>query len=190
MKLIVGLGNPGRTYQNNRHNIGFICINYFAKKHGIDFDKKQGLARTGRGEVAGAEVILAKPQTYMNSSGESVAKLVQAYRLTPADLIVIYDDLDLPLGKLRIRCGGGSAGHKGVQSIIEHLGSAEFIRVRVGIGRPTQEQSGENGIIDYVLSDFTGEEKKTIAAIVPVVSEALAYLLGEGLVAAMNKFNG
>ena len=188
-KLIVGLGNPGRSYTHNRHNIGFICLNHFARTQGIKFDQKQGLARIGRGEVAGNKVMLARPQTYMNLSGQSVSRLIQKFNINPNDLLVIHDDLDLALAKIRIRQGGGSAGHKGIESIISYLKSQDFTRIRVGIGRPTKPILSEADIIDYVLSDFTAEEKQAIAQAIPRVSEAILCLLTEGLIAAMNRYN-
>jgi PTH1 family peptidyl-tRNA hydrolase len=193
MKLIVGLGNPGRAYANNRHNIGFMCLRHFAKAQGIRFDKKQGQARIGTGEVAGNKVILARPQTCMNQSGQSVSRLVKKFNINPNDLFIIHDDLDLPLGKIRIRQGGSSGGHKGIDSIIADLDSQDFIRLRIGIGRPTtiedDTQTAEAEIIGYVLSDFTPEEKRVISKVIPGVSEAIYCLLTEGLVAAMNKYN-
>ena len=191
MKLIVGLGNPGQGYAHNRHNAGFSCLNHFAKTHGIRFDKRQGKARIGTGEVAGNQVVVAKPQTYMNSSGESVSRLVQKFGINLNDLVVIHDDLDLPLGKIRIRQGSGSGGHKGIDSIISRLGNQDFIRLRVGIGRPAPPytQISEADIVDYVLSDFTPDEKQIMAQIMPKVSEAILCLLTEGLTAAMNKYN-
>ena len=191
MKLIAGLGNPGRGYANNRHNIGFMCLNYFAKTQGIRLDKKQGKARTGAGEVAGDKAILARPQTYMNLSGESVSRLVKKFDINLNDLVVIHDDLDLPLGKIRIRHGGGSGGHKGIDSIVSLLDSQDFSRLRIGIGRPTSgpAQISEADIISYVLSDFTPEEKQIIAQVIPRVSEAILCLLTEGLSSAMNKHN-
>jgi len=191
MRLIIGLGNPGLRYTRNRHNAGFMCINYFARQHGIPWDKKQGKARVGMGEVSGVKVMVARPQTYMNSSGESVSLLVKRYKVELNDLIIIHDDLDLPLGKIRIRHDGGSGGHKGMKSIVASLGSPDFIRLRVGIGRPTDAESNrsEAEIIDYVLSDFTPGEKRVISEIMPRVSDALTCLLSEGLTVAMNKFN-
>jgi len=193
MKLIVGLGNPGRGYANNRHNIGFMCLNYFAKAHSIRYDKKQGKARIGSGEVAGNKVVVARPQTYMNSSGQSVSRLVRKFNISLDNLLVIHDDLDLPLGKIRLRQGGGSAGHKGVESITAELGSQDFTHIRVGIGRPTAVEGSteinEADIVAYVLSDFTPEEKQTITQMIPRVSEAIFCLLTEGLTAAMNKYN-
>ena len=193
MKLITGLGNPGLYYAHNRHNIGFMCVRHLARTQGIKFDKKQGYARTGTGKIDGNSVVLARPQTYMNASGESVSRLVKRLKITPADLIVIHDDLDLSVGKIRIRLGSRSAGHKGINSIIEHLHSPDFYRIRVGIGRPeiqgVSTADKESEVIDYVLSDFTPEEKKIIDRIIPEVSRAIVCLLNEGLTAAMNRFN-
>ena len=192
MKLIIGLGNPGRTYANNRHNIGFICLNHFAKTQGIRFDKKQGLARIGIGEVAGNQVVLAKPQTYMNLSGQSVSQLIKRFNTNPDDLLIIHDDLDLPLGKIRIRHGGSSGGHKGIDSIISSLGSRDFSRLRIGVGRPAatdNAQISEADIVAYVLTDFTPEEKQAFIPVIPGISEAILCILTEGLTTAMNKYN-
>ena len=193
MKLIVGLGNPGRGYANNRHNIGSACLNHFARMQSIRFDKKQGKARIGLGEVAGSEVVVAKPQTYMNRSGQSVSLLVRKFDVSPDDLLVIHDDLDLALGKIRIRQGGSSGGHKGIESIISCLGSQNFIRIRVGIGRPIKNEGctefSEDEIINYVLSDFTPDEKQAITPVIPRVSEAILCLLTEGPVTTMNRYN-
>jgi len=193
MKLIVGLGNPGRAYANNRHNIGFMCLNHFARIQGIRFNKKQGKARTGTGEVAGCKIVVAKPQTYMNLSGESVSRLIKKFDIKLNDLVVIHDDLDLPLGRIRIRSGSSSGGHKGIDSIINVLESQDFLRLRVGIERPTKNEDttefSEYEIISYVLSDFTPDEKQAITMVIPKVSEAILCLLTEGLTAAMNKYN-
>ncbi len=190
MKLIVGLGNPGRTYANNRHNVGFICLNHFARTQGIKFDRKQGKARIGKGEVAGSKVVVAKPQTYMNLSGQSVGLLVKRFNIDLDNLIIIHDDLDLPVGKIRISSGSGSGGHKGVDSIITWLESQDFVHLRVGIGRPsTIEGTTEADIVDYVLGDFTPDEKQIIAQAIPRVSDILLCILIEGLTAAMNKYN-
>lgn len=193
MKLIVGLGNPGRDYTDNRHNIGFVCLNHFARTQGIPFDKKQGKARIGVGEVAGGKVVLARPQTYMNLSGESVSRLIKRFNINLDDLLVVHDDLDLPLGKIRIREGGGSGGHKGIESIISYLGSQDFLRLRVGIGRPTATEGAtefsDADTIAYVLSDFTSQERQIITTVIARVSEAIHCLLTQGLTAAMNKYN-
>ena len=192
MKLIVGLGNPGLQYARNRHNIGFMCVSHFARKHGITFDKKQGQARVGLGRVAGEEVVVARPQTFMNCSGLAVRPLLQRYRLSVADLIVIHDDLDLPLAKIRIRFDGSSAGHKGINSIVVETGSADFIRVRIGVGHPARDEGqgchGED-VVNHVLGDFTADEKPAIDETIARVSEALVVLIAEGLDATMNRFN-
>jgi PTH1 family peptidyl-tRNA hydrolase len=193
MKLIAGLGNPGFLYARNRHNVGFMCVSYLAKTQGIRFDKKQGQARTGTGHIDGQRVVLARPQTYMNASGESILALLRKLNISPADLIVIHDDLDLPTGKIRLRLGGGSGGHKGIDSIVARLGSRDFYRVRVGIGRPDIgediDTAREEAIIAYVLADFSPEEKKAIDKVLPEVNQAIVCLLTEGLAAAMNKYN-
>jgi PTH1 family peptidyl-tRNA hydrolase len=193
MKLIVGLGNPGLFYANNRHNIGLMCVKNIGREHRIRFNKKQGQARTGSGKIGGQEVTLARPQTYMNNSGEAVEPLLRRLKITPADMIVIHDDLDLPTGKIRIRFGGGSGGHKGIESIVAHINSRDFYRIRVGIGRPTGTESAtpdkEAAVIDYVLSAFTREEKKIIQKVIPDVELAVTCLITEGLEAAMNRFN-
>jgi len=189
MKLIIGLGNPGRAYANNRHNIGFTCLNQFAQTHAVKFDRKQGQARIGTGKVAGNEVVLAKPQTHMNLSGQSVSRLVKRFSVSLDELIVIHDDLDLPLAKIRLSRGSSSGGHKGINSIISHLGSQDFTRLRIGIGRPEKAEVSEDEIIAYVLSDFTAEQKQAIAQAIPRVTEAILCLLTEGLTVAMNKYN-
>ncbi len=193
MKLIVGLGNPGQGYAHSRHNLGFMCLNHFAQTHSLRFDKKQGQARIGSGEVGGSKVVVARPQTYMNHSGEAVSRLVRKFKVSLSDLLVIHDDLDLPLGKIRIRQGGSAAGHKGVESIIAVLGSRDFARIRVGIGRPISKigltEITEADIIAYVLSDFTSEEKQTVTQVMPTVSEAILCFLTEGLTVAMNRYN-
>ncbi len=189
MKLLIGLGNPGKEYLRHRHNIGFMVLDYLAKKHDLSFDKKQSKAKVAEGEINGHRVLLAKPQTYMNLSGLSVQGLVNKYRVPLPELIVVCDDLDLPLGKIRIRAAGGSAGHNGLKSIIAALGTQEFARLRIGIGRPVVE-AGKEPVIDYVLTGFNGNEKEAIEAAVARAAEALALAITEGLQAAMNKYNG
>ncbi|MFC1946812.1 aminoacyl-tRNA hydrolase [Chloroflexota bacterium] len=193
MKLIVGLGNPGRRYEKTRHNLGFICVNRLAREFNIKMNKSQGKARTGKGSIAGNEVLLARPQTYMNLSGESVKLLLNKTRTGTDDLIVIHDDLDLPVGKIRVRFGGGSGGHKGINSIFQETGSRDFCRVRIGIGRPSKFKDNveiqEDDVIDYVLSNFTRDEKKVIEKIIPLASEAVVSLITEGLTATMNEYN-
>lgn len=185
MNLIVGLGNPGKAYANNRHNIGFRCINKLAKLQGIPLAQRGCRAQFGIGHIAGTEVALAKPRTFMNLSGKSVKSLMQRFQTPLGNLLVIHDDLDLPLGKLRFYSGGGSGGHKGVESIITQVGSQDFPRIRVGIGRP----QGDEDAADYVLSDFSSEERAVIEGTIVRVAEAVLCLLREGIVAAMNKYN-
>jgi PTH1 family peptidyl-tRNA hydrolase len=187
--LIVGLGNPGDSYVRNRHNIGFTCINHLARSYNIRLNKKEGQARTGSGEVSGKQVILAKPQTFMNHSGQAVSHLVRKYQVTRNRLIVIHDDLDLPPGKIRIRHGGSSAGHRGIMSIADSLGGRDFTRIRVGIGRPEAAEDKDAEVVDYVLSNLTPDEEKTVAEVLPRVSEIVKSLLTEGLETTMNRFN-
>ena len=191
MKLIVGLGNPGRTYAHNRHNIGFRCLNYFARLHSIRFDHRQCRAKVGLAAVRGEKLLLAKPGTFMNLNGQSVACLVHKHDIPLSDLLVIYDDLDLPLGKIRLRQTGSSGGHKGMNSIISALESEDFPRIRVGIGRPQAEEQSmsEDAIVSYVLSDFSPQEEAIIKSVIATVSEAIDYFLSQGIEAAMGKFN-
>jgi len=187
--LIIGLGNPGENHARNRHNIGFMCIEHLARSSGIRLNRKEGQARTGSGEVAGNQVVLARPQTFMNRSGLAVSHLVRKYQLARDRLIVIHDDLDLPSGKIRIRQGGSSAGHRGVMSINDSLGGRDFIRIRVGIGRPEPNEDKNAEVVDYVLGDLTPEEEKTFEEVIPRVNDAVKSLLTEGLDATMKRFN-
>ena len=191
MKLIVGLGNPGKIYAHNRHNVGFRCLNYFARLHSIRFDHRQCRARVSLTEVRGEELLLAKPRTFVNLSGDPVACLVHKHDIPLSNLLVIYDDLDLPLGKIRLRQSGGSGGHKGMNSIISALGSEDFPRIRVGIGRPQAEAQSisEDTIVRYVLSNFSPQEEATIKPVIAQVSEAIDCFLTQGIEAAMGKFN-
>ena len=193
MKLIVGLGNPGRGYANSLHNLGFMCVNHFARTNHIWFDKRRAQARIGSGEVAGSKVVVARPHTFMNESGQAVSQLVKKFNVSLDNLLVIHDDLDLSLGEIRIRPGGGSAGHNGVESIITELGSQDFPRIRVGIGRPIvpagSAEITDADIVTYLLSDLPPGVKRTITHVIPSVSEAILCLLSEGVTAAMNKYN-
>jgi len=191
MKLIVGLGNPGRTYARDRHNIGFRCLNYFASLHYIRFDRRQCQARIGMGKVGGNKLLLAKPGTFVNLSGKAVACLVRKHNIPLDNLLIVYDDLDLPVGKIRLRSSGGSGGHKGIKSIISALGTEDFHRVRIGIGRPQVEEQSNNEdiIVSYVLGDFSPQEEKVIEAAIVTVAEAIDCLLRQGIEVAMSKFN-
>ena len=193
MKLIVGLGNPGKAYAHNRHNIGFRCINHLARLHSISIKGHQCQSQVGTGKIASVEVLLAKPKTFVNLSGEAVGRLMRKYSIPVNNLIVIYDDLDLPLGKLRLRPSGSAGGHKGINSIISALGSEDFPRIKVGIGHPTTEDGAvitdEDVIVGHVLSDFTPQEEAAIKPAIATAAEAIHCILTEGIVAAMNKFN-
>lgn len=185
MYLIVGLGNPGNTYNKNRHNVGFKCLDYIAGKNIIDFEKKSMNALWGKGFIASKEVILSKPQTFMNLSGRSVVEMVRFYKINPKEeLLVICDDLDLPLGRLRFRPQGSSGGQNGLKNIIELLGTPEFSRLRVGIGRPSRGLAR-----DHVLNNFGPEEVPVIEEIYSKVNSGVTTWLTEGITKAMNQFN-
>lgn len=184
-KVIVGLGNPGREYAKHRHNIGFQVVEALAGAHGLTFDKLQHKARVASGRIAGHQVVLAKPLTYMNESGQSVSPLVHWYK-TPLDqVLVVYDDLDVPLGVLRLRPGGGSGGHRGMRSIIQQLGSQDFPRLRIGIGRPPAGWDPA----DYVLSPFAEDELPVVVEVRERAVAAIECWLHEGIEAAMTQFN-
>jgi len=185
MKIIVGLGNPGRKYERTRHNAGFMAVDELARDLRSELAQEKHNALLGRARIGSEETILAKPQTYMNESGRAVAAIVRATYARPVDLIVIHDELDLPLGSLRVKTGGGHGGHNGLRSIIEHLGSSDFIRVRIGIDRPAAGMAA----VDYVLSPFPAEEKKSLSDAMTRVVEAVKTIVLEGPARAMNMFN-
>jgi PTH1 family peptidyl-tRNA hydrolase len=192
MKLIIGLGNPGRGYAHNRHNIGFHCIDYIARAHDISVKKSRCESKVGAGDIGGIHVLLAKPKTYVNISGEAVSQLMRKYKAPVEDIIVIHDDLDLPLGMVRIRRTGGSGGHNGLKSIISCIGSKDFSRIRIGIGRPAEGSDFvdiNDPIVDHVLNDFSPEEEKTILPAIVKVEEAVECILTDGITEAMNRFN-
>ncbi|MBM3148471.1 MAG: aminoacyl-tRNA hydrolase [Chloroflexi bacterium] len=193
VKLIVGLGNPGKEYAFNRHNVGFRCVNHLARRHSIIMSIYRCQSQVGTGKIMGVECVLAKPRTFVNRSGLAVSQLMFRHKAEVGDLIVIYDDLDLPLGKMRIRESGSSGGHKGMNSIIAAIGSEDFCRIKVGIGRPTTENgtplTDEDAIINHVLSDFTTYEEQVIRPVVHQAAEAIESILTEGVITAMNKFN-
>lgn len=184
--LIVGLGNPGREYRNTRHNIGFLAIDALAKSLNVTVGKVQSKALVGQGKIGSNKVILVKPQTYMNLSGQAVSGLLNFYKISAEHLIVIHDDIDLPFGTIRIRPGGGSAGQRGVKSIIEKVGSQEFARMRLGVGRPP----GQMEAAAYVLQPFTKEDEEFLVNFLAKAAEAANEFVNNGLNAAMNKYNG
>jgi len=185
MKIVVGLGNPGRKYERTRHNAGFMAIDELARSVRIELNLEKCHALLGRGALGPEKIALAKPQTFMNDSGRSVAALLKdAYASVP-DLIVLHDELDLVAGVVRVKIGGGHGGHNGLRSIIEYLGSADFVRVRIGIGRPDQGMDSA----DYVLSPFFPEEREAALAAVVNAAEAVKAIVAQGVTKAMNQFN-
>lgn len=186
MKLIVGLGNPGRDYLKTRHNVGFMVIDRLAEVLGVTVGEKKFKALIGQGQINGEKVILVKPQTYMNLSGEATGALLRWFKLTAADLLVIYDDLDLDCGRLRLRPGGSAGGHRGMQSIILTIGTDDFPRLRIGIGRP-QVQNYET--VDYVLGHFAAEERLVMQEALGLAADAAICAVREGIARAMNLFN-
>ena len=184
MKLIVGLGNPGADYERTRHNVGWMVIDAFAKKFRIDVERHEKNALTGTGRVAGGSVAVAKPLTYMNLSGDAVRLLVNAYLESTDDLIIVYDDIDLPLGKLRIRPSGSSGTHNGMRSIVQSLASERFPRLRIGIG------AADGGRLrDYVLDEFAADEQTVVDRAIERAVDALVLFVRGDLKRAMNEFN-
>ncbi len=183
--LIIGLGNPGRQYQENRHNIGFRVVDRLAQRLELSFSRVMFRALTTDVRYKGCRIILAKPQTYMNESGQSVGSLVRFYKVPLEQLLVIFDDVDLPFDTLRMRPKGGSAGQKGMASVIERLGTQDFPRLRVGVGRPP----GRMLAAAYVLQDFDRDEKEILPEILDRAAEASLLFITDGIDSAMNKFN-
>lgn len=183
--LIVGLGNPGRAHLYNRHNIGFMALDRLAARHGIELKRVQNKAIVGHGRVAGRPVILAKPQTFMNLSGEAVGPLANFYKIAPANILVAYDELDIPFGVLRLREKGGAGGHNGMRSIIQHLGQ-EFPRLRLGIGRPP----GRMDAAGFVLQDFGRDELPLVSEMLDTAVEAVESFVTGGIDLTMSRFNG
>ena len=186
MKLVVGLGNPGKKYERTRHNIGFLIIDHIASQNEIKVSTSRCNALVGEWSSRGDKIVFAKPQTYMNRSGESVKALMRWFHATPDDVVVVYDDLDLPFGRIRIRAKGSAGGHRGVASIMESLAGAPFCRVRVGIGRPPTGMDPA----DYVLEPFSAQEIAELDDVVSRAVQALMCLLQEGNQRAMAQFNG
>jgi PTH1 family peptidyl-tRNA hydrolase len=186
VKLIVGLGNPGREYHWTRHNLGFLLLDELAREHRISLERRGLKSVYGRGRIARGEVILAKPQTYMNLSGEAVQRLLHFFKIPPLELIVLHDDLDLPWGKIRIRIGGSSGGHRGILSIHETIGSEAFIRVKIGIGRPSTPGRDP---ADYVLDPLPEQEKEALKTVLNRGGEAVETILARGPQEAMNRFH-
>lgn len=183
--MIVGLGNPGDKYKDTRHNAGFLVIEKLAAYHSIKIKEESRLYSSGKGKISGEDVMLAMPVTYMNRSGDGVRELMRYYKLLPSDLILVYDDLDLGAGEIRIKTQGGSGGHNGCASVIAVIGTEDFIRIRVGIGRP----EGRVDVVGYVLSRFSRAEVPLIETAVENAVDAVRMIVGNNIVAAMNKYN-
>ncbi len=189
--LIVGLGNPGRSYSHNRHNVGYWCVNRLARLHSISL-KASRLATLGEGGGATRSLVLAKPRTYVNRSGQAVSAFLKQASLSPERMLVICDDLDMPPGKLRLRARGGHGGHNGLRSIIGAIGSTDFPRLRIGIGRPVvdgQPVWDPDVVADWVLSDPPPQELAALQDAVTLAAQAVDVLVRDGLEAAMNRYN-
>jgi PTH1 family peptidyl-tRNA hydrolase len=185
MKLIIGLGNPGKQYENTRHNVGFMVIDKLSKELSIPLDRQKFNGIYGIGHISGEKIILLKPLTYMNLSGECIRPLMDYYEINDDELVVIYDDLDLPVGKIRLRSKGSAGGHNGIKSMILHLATQEFNRIRVGIDRPNNGMK----ISDYVLGQFTKEEEIGINEAIDRSANACEKWFSTSFVQVMNEFN-
>lgn len=187
MIVIVGLGNPGKQYEYTRHNIGFNIVDALADKYNISINKNKHKALIGEGKIGSQKVLFVKPLTYMNLSGESIREIVDFYKILPEDLIVVYDDISLPLGNLRIRVKGSAGGHNGIKSLIQHLKTEQFPRLKVGIGGPRPHQN----LADFVLERFSKEEQTILnTAVIDKSVSALETWILEDIHQAMNQFNG
>lgn len=184
MFLIVGLGNPGREYDNTRHNIGFHAIDIIADKYNIDVNRIKFKGVYGEGFIGGEKVMLLKPTTYMNLSGESIREVIDFYKLDLDQILVIYDDISLDVGKLRIREKGSAGGHNGIKSIIAHTGSEVFSRIKIGVGQP------KGDLVNHVLGKFSSEESEILNEVLEVVASATEVIIKEDTKEAMNKYNG
>ena len=183
--IIVGLGNPGRAYRETRHNIGFMLLSRLADRLGVEFSRMESKSLVTKGDYKGHRLILVKPMTYMNLSGQAVSSLVRFYKVPLENLLVAYDDIDLPVGTQRLRPYGGAGGHKGMQSIIQQLGTNEYPRLRLGIGRPP----GKKSAAGYVLKDFSAEETEFLPVILDHGVETTLTYVTDGIDIAMNKYN-
>jgi peptidyl-tRNA hydrolase len=184
MKIIVGLGNPGREYKDTRHNIGFMVLEELASRHPVEKQDSKFDAIIGHAKIKGEKILLVKPLTYMNLSGKSVQPLMHWHKTDLQDLMVIHDDMDLPLGSIRLRGGGGSGGHKGIRSIMERLASPDFARTRIGIGHPADHET-----VDWVLGRFAPDEKDLIDQTIKKAADAVERWVTGGITEAMNAYN-
>jgi len=185
LKLIIGLGNPGTGYKKTRHNIGFLAADNIANRNRLSFKESCFNAHISTGTAYKESIIIAKPRTYMNLSGEAVSGITEHYNLTPKDIIVIHDDMDIEFGRIKIKTQGGSAGHRGIESIIYNLQSDEFTRIRAGIGKPTVDTPP----VDFVLQDFTETENKLLPNVLLNINDCIETIIRSGTQTAMNKFH-
>jgi PTH1 family peptidyl-tRNA hydrolase len=186
-RLVAGLGNPGREYARNRHNIGFMVVDELSRRHRVDAFRGKFGGEVAQGEIAGHKVILLKPMEYMNLSGRAVQRAAAFYQVEPKDIVVVHDEIDLELGRLKLKVGGGHAGHNGIRSIIQDLGSAEFVRVRLGVGRPGG--GGGGNVSNHVLGDFGKAEQTEAEILIKEAADAVEEVLEKGPLLAMNKWN-
>lgn len=191
MWLVVGLGNPGKKYERNRHNVGFRVVDELARRHGLGPLREKFKGETGGGSIAGQKVTVLKPMEFMNLSGFAVQRAAQFHHVEPGRVVVVHDEIDLPFGKLRVKAGGGHGGHNGLRSIHAQLGSPDYLRVRVGVGKPEKHGGGrgEGAVASYVLSDFSAVETAELDGVIGKAADAVEAILTRGHAAAMNDFN-
>ncbi|AEV67065.1 peptidyl-tRNA hydrolase [Acetivibrio clariflavus DSM 19732] len=185
LSVVIGLGNPGPRYENTRHNVGFDTIDRLSKKHNIAVTKVKYKAVIGDGNIGGHRVLLVKPQTFMNLSGESVREIIEWYKVPVKNIIIIYDDIDLPVGKIRIRPKGSAGTHNGMRSVIYQIQSEDFPRIRIGIDKPPQGWE----LADFVLSKFSADERKSVEEAIENAADAVEVILNSGIDKAMNRYN-
>ena len=183
--LIIGLGNRGGEYARTRHNVGWMCLDELERRGRFSRERREGPSRVREGSIEGFDVVTARPQTYMNLSGRAAVHLTEKYGVSPRDVIVVHDEADFPLGKIQIRRKGSSAGHKGVQSLIDAWRTDEFVRVRIGVGR----SDGEGDLVEHVLDSFTPEERDLLPGIISRVADAIVAIIRDGPDVAMTTFN-
>ena len=184
MKLLVGLGNPGKEYERTRHNVGWLVLDEIAREAGVAIDRKKFGAEIGEGTVGREKCLFVKPQTYMNLSGEAVGPAARFYKIEPADIVVVHDELDLEFGRVQIKVGGGAGGHNGIKSLISHVGG-DFVRIRVGIGKP----NGKKEVVGHVLGGFDKVETQELPFVLGRAADAVRCVLAEGAARCMNEFN-
>ena len=192
MWLIAGLGNPGKKYERNRHNVGFRALDELVRRHGLGPLKDKFGGLTGSGLIGRQRVAVVKPMKYMNLSGFAVSQAVQFHGVAPEELVVLHDEIDLPFGRLRLKAGGGHGGHNGLRSIVQQLGHSDFLRVRIGVGKPERQGGGpgDGQVASYVLSDFPSELDREVEELIARAADSVEAILDRGIRPAMNEFNG